>query len=158
MVELQMQTKILVNKRELVSEFIRLNEEWISHYFEIEDVDCALAENPWRIIENGGYIFSLVSEGKVLGVCALFNEGEDNFELARMAVSPDAQGNGYGNLLVQASLSKLAEIGARRVYLISNTKLAAAIALYQKHGFTTIFEGPHPAYARANIVMERGIV
>ena len=31
--------KIVENKRELLSDFIRLNEEWISKHFELEDVD-----------------------------------------------------------------------------------------------------------------------
>ena len=147
--------KLVENKKEFLSDFIRLNEEWISTYFEIEEVDRILAKNPYQIIENGGYIFSLISDSDVLGVCALFNEGNGVFELARMAVSPKHQGKGYGHKLISACLAKLEEIGASKVYLVSNTKLEAAIALYKRHGFETISEGPHPVYSRANIVMER---
>lgn len=146
--------EIHVNQKEHLDDFIRLNEEWISTYFEIEDVDRALAANPYKIIEDGGYIFSLVSDGSVLGVCALFNEGNGVFELARMAVSPKAQGRGFGDKLMLACLEKLKVIGANKVYLVSNTKLEAAIALYQKYGFKTKSEGQHPVYARADIVME----
>ena len=149
--------EVLENKKEHLDDFIRLNEEWISTYFELEDADRALAENPYQIIEKGGYIFSLVSEGKVVGVCALFNQGNGVFELARMAVSPQSQGGGFGHQLMQAGLSKLVTIGAQKVYLLSNTKLEAAIALYKKHGFKTVSLGPHPVYSRANIVMERHV-
>lgn len=149
--------EVLENQKDQLDEFIRLNEEWISSYFEIEEVDRVLAENPFKIIEDGGYIFSLISDGRVHGVCSLFNEGDGVFELARMAVSPDSQGKGYGNILVEAALLKLNVIGAKRVYLVSNTKLKAAIALYKKYDFKTISEGQHPLYSRANIVMSRGI-
>lgn len=150
--------EVLENQRSLLDEFIRLNEEWIRQYFEIEEIDSALAENPAKIIEDGGYIFSLVSNGIVLGVCALFNTGGGEYELARMAVSPGSQGKGYGNTLIEFALQKLNDIGANEVYLVSNTKLKAAIALYKKYGFCTVSEGPHPVYARANIVMRRKVV
>ena len=113
---------------------------------------------PYKIIEDGGYIFSLVSESKVLGVCALFNDGDGIYELARMAVSPTCHGKGYGNQLIEHCLSKLKEISAQKVYLVSNTKLGAAIGLYKKYGFKTVLEGPHPVYSRANIVMERHVL
>jgi len=148
---------VLENDKNLLDDFIRLNEEWISTYFELEDVDHALAANPSQIMEKGGYIFSLVSQGKVLGVCALFNEGNGVFELARMAVSPQSQGNGCGHTLMQACLAKLSNLSAKKVYLVSNTKLEAAIALYKKYGFKTTSLGQHPVYSRANIVMERQV-
>ena len=150
-----MNVEVLENCEELLPDFIRLNEEWISTYFEVEDIDRALADNPIEIIEQGGYIFSVVSNSEVQGVCALFNNDNGIFELARMAVKPSAQGKGYGNTLMQACLSKLGNIGAKKVYLLSNTKLEPAIALYKKHGFVSVSEGVQPTYSRANIVMER---
>ena len=149
--------QVVENEKKFLGDFIRLNEEWISTYFELEHADLALAQDPYRIREDGGYIFSLVSEGTVLGVCALFNEGNGVFELARMAVSPNSQGSGFGDRLMQACLSKLDSVDAHKVYLLSNTKLEAAVALYKKHGFKTVSQGPHPVYSRANIVMERDV-
>ncbi|HEY3698299.1 MAG TPA: GNAT family N-acetyltransferase [Spongiibacteraceae bacterium] len=149
--------EVVENRKEYLKEFIRLNEEWISTYFSIEDVDRALAADPYQIIENGGYIFSLVTSGEVLGVCALFNENNGVFELARMAVAPNHQGKGYSNRLIEACFKKLNDVGAHRVYLVSNTKLKAAISLYKKYGFNVILEGKHPVYSRANIVMERHV-
>ena len=149
--------EIVENEKDHLEDFIRLNEEWISTYFELEEVDHVLAANPYQIIENGGYIFSLVVKDEVLGVCALFNEGKGKYELARMAVSPRHHGGGLGHKLMRACLSKLSHIGAQKVYLISNTKLEAAIALYKKHGFKTVTQGQHPVYSRANIVMERNV-
>lgn len=149
---------IIENSREYLANFVRLNEEWITQYFAIEEADVNLAANPFKIIEDGGYIFYLVSENSVLGVCALFNNGNGVFELARMAVSPANHGKGYGSRLIEHCLLKLKEINAQRVYLLSNTRLSAAISLYKKYGFETVSNGPHPAYARENIVMERSFL
>ena len=146
---------ILENRQELLEDFIRLNEEWISHYFEIEEVDRELASDPMKVINKGGYIFSLVEDGVVQGVCALFNNGNGIYELARMAVSPNSQGKGYGKKLIEHALTKLTEIEAQQVFLVSNTKLTTAIELYKKYGFKTTSEGQHPVYTRANIVMSR---
>jgi len=92
---------VLENKREHLIDFIRLNEEWIITHFEIEEADRKLAENPGKIIDDGGYIFTLVLNEKVVGVCALINEGNGLFELARMAVSPKYHRRGYGEKLMQ---------------------------------------------------------
>ena len=149
--------EIVENIPDYLDDFISLNEEWISSYFEIEEVDKLLAANPYKIIENGGYIFTAISNGMAVGVCALFKESDDIFELARMAVSPSEQGKGIGNILIQTCLTKLKTIAAKKVYLVSNTKLESAINLYKKHGFITKSLGQHPVYSRANIVMEQFI-
>ena len=135
-------------------DFIRLNEQWISEHFAIEEADRKLAANPFKIVSDGGHIISLVASGRVVGVCALFKISEDRYELARMAVEPSARGKGYGDALITAALNRARDKGASSIYLDSNTVLVPAIALYRKHGFETVSEGPHPEYARCNIVME----
>lgn len=146
---------IFENHRDHLPDFIRLNERWISHYFELEEADRALASAPERIIEEGGFVFSLVEDTEVVGVCALFKKSDGIFELARMAVDPACQGKGHGGALIETALAKLDAIGARKVLLLSNTVLAPAIALYRKHGFEVVSTEQHPVYRRCNIVMEK---
>ncbi|OIQ88051.1 acetyltransferase (GNAT) family protein [mine drainage metagenome] len=98
---------VLINREEYLQDFIRLNEAWISHYFEIEEVDRELVRNPARIITDGGYIFTLLEEDQVIGVCALFKEDDGVFQLARMAVSPEFRGKGYGDVLVDVACEHL---------------------------------------------------
>jgi len=145
--------EIVENESKYLNDFIRLNEEWIISYFQLEDVDHKLAANPQKVIDDGGYIYSLVSDNEVVGVCALFNEGNNVYELARMAVSPKHQGKGHGEKLINACLSKAKEIKAQKVYLVSNSKLKIAISLYKKHGFKITSTEQHPVYSRANITM-----
>jgi GNAT superfamily N-acetyltransferase len=137
--------------------FIRLNEQWITEYFSIEEVDKRLAENPMQIVECGGHIISLVEVDRVIGVCALFKESDDCFQLARMAVDTKERGKGYGDVLIKAAIGRASSRGAKIIYLVSNTVLTPAISLYRKHGFIIREEGQHPVYARANIIMERSL-
>jgi ribosomal protein S18 acetylase RimI-like enzyme len=134
--------------------FIRLNEQWISEHFTLEEADRRLASDPFTIVREGGHILSLVEGGEVVGVCALLGGDGHRFQLARMAVDPGKRGRGHGDTLMTAALRQARADGAASVYLLSNTVLAPAIALYRKYGFLTVSEGPHPQYARCNIVME----
>lgn len=147
--------KVETNNIAHLPEFVRLNELWISEHFSLEDADKALAANPAKVIENGGFVFSLASDGQVVGVCALFKETPERFQLARMAIEPNSRGNGYGRMLMEHALNHAKSNGATSVYLLSNTALETAISLYRHYGFITVSTGQDPVYARCNIVMER---
>ncbi len=121
---------------------------------QLEPFDRALSDRPQVIIDNGGYLFALLVGNEIVGVCALFKQCDAVHELTRTAVSPAHQGNGYGDQLLQACLMQPRTVNASKVYLLSNTKLSAAIHLYKKYGFVITAEQQHPVYSRANIVME----
>jgi GNAT superfamily N-acetyltransferase len=135
--------------------FRALNEEWISTYFKIEEADYKALDHPKEhILDEGGAILVALYEGQPLGVCALIKmEDEGSYELAKMAVSPKAQGKSIGYLLGRAVIERAKKLGAKRVYLESNTALKPAINLYYKLGFEKITGQPSP-YERCNIQME----
>lgn len=136
--------------------FKALNEEWISTYFEMEETDYKALDNPEEYILNkGGKIFVALYNGEPLGVCALIKMDDPiyDFEMAKMAVSPKAQGKNIGWLLGQAVINEAKQLGASKIYLESNTILKPAINLYYKLGFKKIVGRPTP-YKRANIQME----
>ena len=147
--------QIETNNRDHLPEFVRLNELWISEHFSIEQVDRDLASNPAKVIDNGGFVFSLTENGQVAGVCALFKESNERFQLARMAVSPAMRGKGLGRALIEHAISQAKLKGATSLYLLTNTVLAPAISLYESVGFTVTSRCQHPVYSRCNIVMER---
>ena len=146
--------KVVLNDRKYLNEFSELNNEWIKKYFELEESDLELTKNPGKIIEEGGYIFTIVVNKEAAGVCALFNKGNGKYEIARMAVKPSYQGKGYGKKLLSLCLEKLRELSAKNIYLVSNTILEPAINMYKSFGFITTHLGQHPEYKRANIIME----
>lgn len=136
--------------------FKKLNEEWIQTYFTLEDKDREALDHPdENIISKGGFIFIALLDGEAVGVCAL-TKREDAvypYELAKMAVTPKAQGHKIGWLLGLAIIEKAKSLGSKNLYLESNTKLTPAISLYEKLGFKRV-AGPPTPYARCNIQME----
>lgn len=135
--------------------FQRLNEEWIVNHFEIEEADRKVLGRPQEyILDRGGFIFVALLDGEPAGVCALIKRDDlDAYELAKMAVSPRAKGQGIGAMLGRTVIDKAAAVGAARLYLESNTKLVPAIRLYEKLGFTRV-EGIATPYQRCDIQME----
>jgi GNAT superfamily N-acetyltransferase/DNA-binding MarR family transcriptional regulator len=136
--------------------FKELNEEWISNYFELEDVDRKVLNNPkTQVLDKGGFIFVALLHDEPVGVCALVKIKDPvyQYELAKMAVRPDMRGKNIGWLLGQAAIKKAKSLGASHLYLESNTILKPAIHLYQKMGFKKVVGHATP-YKRCNIQME----
>ncbi|HWB90519.1 MAG TPA: GNAT family N-acetyltransferase [Puia sp.] len=134
--------------------FRQLNEEWIRKYFRMEESDYKALDHPQEyILDKGGYIYIGLYKGEPVAACALIRMDDGGFELAKMAVSPKAQGLGIGYLIGKACIEKARNLGAPRVYLESNTTLKAAINLYHKLGFRKA-PGPLSPYERCNIQME----
>ncbi|MEM9000357.1 MAG: bifunctional helix-turn-helix transcriptional regulator/GNAT family N-acetyltransferase [Bacteroidota bacterium] len=149
-------TKIVAFSPKYATAFRALNEAWINRYFKIEPADRIALENPQtHILDKGGFIFVALYENEAVGVCALLkiNRGGYAYELAKMAVSPKAQGKGIGYLLGKAVIAKAKALRAKRLFLESNTRLAPAIALYHKLGFKKV-TGIATPYERCNIQME----
>lgn len=153
--ERQPHMQIHENNSNHFDDFIRLNEAWISEHFQLEEADLQLARDPGAIVRAGGYIFTGIIEGAVVGTAALFRHAPDEYELARMAVASAYRGQGLGRALALAALGKALALGAKRVIVLSNTRLLPALRLYQSLEFNTVREGPHPVYARCNIIMEK---
>lgn len=135
--------------------FYKLNEEWITKFFTMEQPDRDALENPQGyILDKGGAIFVALLKDEPVGVCALIKRDDIScYELAKMAVSPKAQGQSIGYLLGKAIIEKAASLKTNRVFLESNTILTPAIKLYEKLGFKKVAGCPTP-YARCNIQME----
>ena len=136
--------------------FKELNQQWIEHYFTMEKMDYKVLDNPEEyVLNNGGYIAIALLNGKPVGTCALMKSHADGFdyELAKMGVSPKAQGHGIGYKLGLAIIQKAKSLGASNIFIESNTVLKPAINLYKKLGFIEI-EAISTPYDRCNIQME----
>jgi GNAT superfamily N-acetyltransferase len=133
--------------------FRDLNLAWISRYFAIEDVDLKVLNDPeGSIVAPGGAILMAETGNEIVGTVALIRLAPDGFELAKMAVTPDAQGRGIGYLLGHAAIDRGRQLGARWIELLSNTSLAPALYLYRKLGFVEVPLGD-TEYRRADIRM-----
>jgi putative acetyltransferase len=134
--------------------FYALNRAWLDEHglYEAPD-EVQLADPEGEIIAAGGALFIAVRGGKVLGTAAVVPHGDGEMELAKLTVSPDARGIGLGRRLAERCLEQARRMEARRVTLVSSTKLGAALRLYESLGFV---HQPPPAvqpYATADVFM-----
>lgn len=137
--------------------FRTLNEEWITQYFVLEQKDREILENPGTtILRQGGHIFMVYFEGQAVGCAALIPLGDGVYELSKMAVSPRLRGLGIGRRLLEHAIRQAKAIGARSLFLGSNTKLKNAVHLYESVGFRHVPPAKIPPmqYTRANVFME----
>src|SRR4051812_33062475 len=112
--------------------FRLLNEEWIERYFAMEPKDREVLRNPRVILDKGGAILIAEAGGKAVGCCALLPMRlAGDLELAKMAVTPRWQGRGLGKKLIAAAVDEARGMGASRLVLETNSKLAPALALYE---------------------------
>jgi ribosomal protein S18 acetylase RimI-like enzyme len=144
-------------REEFRNAFAELNRDWIEKYFVLEEEDREVLSDPrGRILDRGGEVFFVLADGEVQGTCAVLRHGAD-CEIAKMAVAPAARGRGFGDLLMEAAMAFAAELGVRRVIIVSNTSLEPAIRLYRKHGFVEVPMTGDGRYQRANIRLEREV-
>lgn len=148
--------KIVPYRNEYQPAFKQLNEQWISQYFEMEATDYKILNHPESyILDKGGKILVALYKDEPMGVCALLKMDDEqyDYEMSKMAVSPNAQGKGVGWLLGQAVIALAKDLNAHKIYLESHPVLKPAIHLYHKLGFKAIAKRPSP-YKRVGIQME----
>lgn len=134
--------------------FKQINYEWIEKYFKVEKGDLASLEDPEKyFLATGGAILLACRGEEYLGTSALKPMGNDAYELCKMGVSEAARGLGIGGLIGEAAIKKARELGAKRVYLETNSSLTPALTLYAKLGFVRIENFTSP-YERADVAME----
>jgi len=145
---------ILDYEPSLAKYFKSLNIEWINTYFTVEEHDLEqLNHADTHILNDGGIIIFAGINNEIAGTCALIKTGDNEYELAKMAVDPKYRGRKIGNALMEAIIKKAIELGAKRLWLESNTKLLPALTMYEKFGFKEIPIDNSP-FSRANIRME----
>ena len=143
-------------REEFRAAFEQLNREWIEQYFELEEADRDLFNDPEaRILAPGGQIFFVLAGREVVGTCAVLRHGPEEWEIAKMAVAAQARGRGLGDRLMDAAITHALESGARRIIIVSNTVLEPAIRLYRKHGFVPVPLSADERYQRVNIRLVR---
>jgi N-acetylglutamate synthase-like GNAT family acetyltransferase len=137
--------------------FRNLNEEWIAKYFTLEDRDREILGNPdEHVLRRGGRIFMLYSDERAVGCAALVPMRDDVYELSKMSVAPDQRGFGLGRKLIEHTIVEARLMGAKALFLGTNTKLQNAVSLYESVGFKHVPPEriPRLNYLRANVFMD----
>lgn len=135
-------------------DFYELNVSWLEKFFYVEPYDEKVLSNPKEyIIDNGGYIFFIKLDSKIIGTAAFINQ-KSYFELSKMAVTQEYQGLQLGKKLIKHCISFAKEKKWNSITLYSHRKLETAINLYKKVGFIEIPLEKDVHYERANIKMK----
>jgi putative acetyltransferase len=137
--------------------FRALNEEWIASLFRIEEKDrITLGDPRGRIVAPGGQVYVAADGEVVVGCAALIRFGDGVYELSKMAVAPQARGQGIGRRLLGYIIEQARAMGAKTIFLGSSTKLKNAVHLYEALGFRHVLpaELPEMKYDRADVFMK----
>jgi GNAT superfamily N-acetyltransferase len=155
--EAKVEGQIVTYQPSFAKAFAELNYEWIEHYFSVEEEDKKALDHPETYV-RGGEIFFVLVDDEPVGTVAMVPFAEENgqvtiFELAKMAVRPDQQGNGFSRLLMQACVEYANNCGAQEIMLVTNDVLAPALALYEAYGFKALAKINDVRYERGNLEM-----
>lgn len=146
-------TDIIAFEPRYAADFKRLNLEWLERHFRVEPIDMQVLSQPEDIVRSGGLIRLARQGDLVVGCCALIAKGDGAYELSKMAVTANSQGQGLGRRLLEAVVLGFSRTGGRLLFLETNSALKTAIALYESSGFE---HRPRPTpspYERADVYM-----
>lgn len=142
----------------LAPDFDAITREWVQAMFTLEKKDIEIIENPReKILAPGGEILFVEADGLgVIGTCALMRVEGDVFELTKMGVRETARGLKAGEFLLRRTLERARQMPISELFLLTNSKCAAAIHLYEKAGFVHdagIMARYGKSYARCDVAM-----
>lgn len=106
--------------------------------------DADLREIERRYLDAGGEFLVGVVDGGVVATGGFQRAGDDAVEIRRMRVHPDHQREGVGSRMLEALESRARDRGFGAATLETNERLAAARALYERHGYAEVGREPHP--------------
>lgn len=135
-------------------DFKNLNLAWLKKYFWVEPHDEEVLGKPKQyILDPGGEILFVKHEDKIIGTVALMKIEDGIFELTKMAVIPEFQGQKIGQKLMEHTIQFSKNKGWDHLIIYSNRKLENAIYIYKKYGFVEIPIGENNPYSRGDIKM-----
>lgn len=87
------------------------------------------------------YVVLLDEDGVIVGYGGT-DRGGDTVDVMTVAVDPSRQGSGHGRTLLTALLERAVDAGVGAALLEVRADNAAAIRLYERHGFTLLRTRP----------------
>jgi ribosomal protein S18 acetylase RimI-like enzyme len=149
-----MTVEIDVFRPEHASRFAELNRQWLEEYHLMEPAEEGQLADPQKhFVECGGQIFVALDNGRVVGTCAVLPHGVEELELAKLTVAPESRGQGLARRLVERCIAHAREQGVRRLVLVTNSQLQAALRLYESLGFSYCAVPEGTKYAVADVSM-----
>lgn len=134
--------------------FIDFNTDWIVTYFgKLEPHDLETFEKIDEELRNGAMIFFAVENDIPLACCMSMPMEGNTWEICKLGSNKDMPHKGAGSLVFKAAMEWAQEHGAKRLFILSNSRLKPALHIYEKHGFKEIKLDDY-GYERGDIAFE----
>lgn len=135
--------------------FIQFNTDWIEDNFGyLEDEDLDIFHHIDDSLKNGAMIYFAVENGNVLATCMAKPLGDDGlWELCKLGSNKHLPHKGAGSAVFEAAINWAIMHGAKKLFILSNSKLKAAVHIYEKYGFHEIKLEDYE-YVRGDIAFE----
>lgn len=138
-------------------DFIQFNKDWIIDNFGfLEKEDIETFEKIDEELADGAMIYFAVENGVALATCMAKPMGNDTWEICKLASNKQKTHTGCGSAVFGAAVQWAVSHGAKRLFLLSNSKLKPALHIYEKYGFHEI-KLDNYEYVRGDIAFEKWV-
>ena len=135
-------------------DFVALNTAWIVGLFgQLEKEDIETFQNIEREIVNGGMIYFATENDEVMATYMTRHIGNEIWEICKLAANEKYKGKGAGNAVFEQCMKYAIDHGAKKLFMLSNSRLQAALHIYHKYGFKEIKLKDYE-YERGDIAFE----
>lgn len=148
--------EIVSYREKYKKDFVNLNLVWIQKYFKVEARDVKMLNDVEDFRIKGAEVYFALEQDKAIAVCMVTPVGGQVWEICKLATDEHYMGRGAGTAVLKACIDHAKEHGARKLMIVSNTVLSAAMHLYAKAGFQEV-PVDHMEYERVNIQLEMNV-
>ena len=113
---------------------------WSDDYPRLENVESDIAAQSLYILKDGATIISAAFAGACDELAEFHWQCENPCELARIGVVLSMQGCGIGSLMLKNVISAVKKRGFDGIRMLVSRNNPAALAMYDKNGFTRLDE------------------
>lgn len=149
--------KIISYQEKYKKDFVDLNLVWIKKYFKVEPQDIEMLNDVENFIKKGAAVYFAVEQDKAIATCMVIPRNNQVWEICKLATDEYYMGKGAGSAVLKACMDYAKEHGAKKLMIVSNTVLSAAMHLYAKVGFKEV-PIDNMEYERVNIQLERQLI
>ena len=134
--------------------FIDFNTDWIvTNFGKLEPHDLETFDKIDEELRSGAMIFFAVENDIPLACCMSMPMEGDTWEICKLGSNRELPHKGAGSLVFKAAMEWAQEHGAKRLFILSNSRLKPALHIYEKHGFKELKLDDY-GYERGDIAFE----
>ena len=135
--------------------FINFNTQWIIENFGfLEQEDKDTFDKIDEELSSGAMIYFAIEDGQALATCMAKPMQGDTWEICKLGSDQTKPHKGCGTAVFLAAIEWAKNHGAKKLFILSNSKLKTAIHIYEKYGFQEIKLNDY-SYVRGDIAFEK---